>query len=121
MGAQQWACTREQLENALTGLTATGRTVGGVLNLNAESMAEAILAQLPEVPQPGLPPSAVDALARLGEAWARYPLLRLGQLIGNVHRFEQPERDTDPYYLGDEEFVGRIAALIEAMDEGVTA
>jgi hypothetical protein len=55
------------------------------------------------------------AIARLLAVWDKYPDLRLGQLIGNVHRFGQREGYTDPYYLTDDEFL----SALEPVDVGI--
>lgn len=49
-------------------------------------------------------------LRALAKIWKKYPDMRFGQLIGNVF---PTGSGTDPYYLGDAEFIRRIEAFYD--------
>lgn len=68
-GTQQWTCTRGQLEDALTRIAVDDvKAVNGVLELSAESMADVILGQLPQLPARSVTVHVADLVAVLCDA-----------------------------------------------------
>ena len=72
MGEQAWTCTRAQLVDAIAGIKVRGTLLPGRADMAvaAEGMADAILEELPRLPDDAVTVSREDLLAVLGADWA---------------------------------------------------
>jgi hypothetical protein len=98
MSEPRWTCTRVQLTDAIAGIKASVRVSGPAAGMvNAESMADVILEQLPRLPGDAVTVSRADVWLAVGalqvSGWANAPLAaladRLAAAAGDARREAQ--------------------------------